>query len=169
MAARTRSRDKELFMEDVRLIFKNFKGKEGPFNREGDRSFCILLDEDLAKRMDKDGWNVKALRAREEGDPDQPYIQVSVKYEKVPPQIYMITGRGRRTLLDEDSCEVLDYADIETVDLILNPYEWNVNGKTGTKAYLKSMYITIREDALQRKYADIDLEEVPTRSGRTVE
>ena len=41
------------------------------------------------------------------------------------------------------------------MDLILNPYEWAVNGKTGVKAYLKSIFVTIQEDELERKYADV--------------
>jgi hypothetical protein len=47
----------------------------------------------------------------------------------------------------------LDWADIRTCDLIARAYEWTVNGKTGVKAYLQSMFITIEEDALERKYA----------------
>jgi len=58
-----------------------------------------------------------------------------------------------RTQLDEASVEVLDWADFKTVDLIARGYEWSVNGKSGVKAYLQSMFITIEEDALERKYA----------------
>ena len=41
------------------------------------------------------------------------------------------------------------------MDLTLNPYAWEVNGKTGVKAYLKSIFVTIVEDDLDRKYADV--------------
>ena len=148
-------RDGELVLEDVRIIFKNFAGKEGPYNRAGDRNFAVLLDEKLAKQMDKDGWNVKALRAREEGDPEQPYLSVAVNFKNRPPNIFMVTSRGR-TRLDEDTCEMLDYANILTTDLIISPYEWDVNGKRGIKAYLTSIYCTIEEDPLERKYAEMD-------------
>jgi hypothetical protein len=141
-------------MESARIVFRNFAGKEGMYNREGDRNFCVLLDADLAEQMDKDGWNVKALRAREAGEPDQPYLQVSVGFKGRPPRIVMITSRGR-TDLDEETCDLLDWADLRNVDLIVRPYEWTVNGKSGVKAYLKSIFVTIEEDYLELKYANV--------------
>lgn len=147
-------RDGALLMEEARIVFRNFAGKEGMYNREGDRNFCVLLDEDIATMMSKDGWNIKALKAREEGDPDQPYLQVSVSFKARPPRIVMITSRGR-TDLGEAECELLDWADIRTVDLSVRPYEWTVNGKSGIKAYLKSIFVTIEEDELDLKYAEV--------------
>jgi hypothetical protein len=156
-----------VIVENARIIFRNFTGNETEFNRKGNRNFCLVLDDlNLAKQMDADGWNIKALRAREEGDPDQPYIQINVAYKGRPPRIVMITSRGR-TELSEDECEILDWADIKSVDLIFNPYNWSVRGDTGVSAYLKSMYVTIEEDALELKYAD--LEHIPSRSGRVSE
>ena len=78
----------------------------------------------------------------------------------------MITSRGG-TPLNEEDVEILDWADISNVDLIVRPYEWAVSGKTGVKAYLKSIFVTINEDELELKYADLD--QLPTRSGRVDE
>ena len=164
--------DKNVIMEDVRLIFRNFTGAEGMYNAEGDRNFSVLLDEDVAQAMNADGWAVKWLKGREEGDADQAYLQVSVKYRARggaavrPPKIYMVTSRGR-TPLGENEIEILDWADIRTVDMIVRPFEWDVNGKTGIKAYLQSMYVTIVEDPLELKYNSLD--DVPSRSGRVDE
>jgi hypothetical protein len=141
-----------VLMEDVRITFRNFAGREGPYNREGERNFCIILDHELATAMENDGWNVKYLKARDEDEEDQPYIQVSVNFKgPLPPRVVMITSRGRTTL-DEADVEMLDWADIRMVDAIIRPYEWLVNGKTGIKAYLKSIYVTIEEDELELKY-----------------
>lgn len=139
---------------DARIMFRNFAGKEGMYNREGDRNFCVMLEEALAKDLDADGWNVKALKSREEGDPDRPYLQVSVNFKGRPPRVVMITSRGRVDL-GENEVEVLDWADIRQVDLIVRPYEWSVNDKSGIKAYLKSIFVTIEEDELELKYADV--------------
>ena len=149
---------KTFMVEDARLVFRNFSGKEGQYNREGDRNFSVILNDEVAKMMLKDGWNVKYLASRDEGDPDTPYIQVAVSYKNRPPHVVMITSTAR-TNLSEESVSVLDWADIQTCDLIARAYEWDVNGKTGIKAYLQSMFITIEEDALERKYAIQEMEQ----------
>jgi len=151
------AQDNTVLMEGVRIIFRNFAGKEGQYNREGDRNFAVLLDEKVAKAMDEDGWNVKMLRPRteEEGEEPQAYLPISVNFKGRPPRIVMITSRGR-THLDEDTVESLDWADIINVDLIVRPYEWVVNDKSGIKAYLQALYVTIEEDPLEIKYGELE-------------
>jgi hypothetical protein len=152
-------KDNTVLMEGVRIIFRNFAGKEGQYNREGDRNFAVLLDEATAAAMAEDNWNVKMLRPRgdEEGEVPQAYLPVSLKYDwgGPPPRIVLITSRGR-TNIDEDQVETLDWVDIINIDMIVRPYEWSVNGKTGIKAYLQSMYVTIEEDPLELKYAVVN-------------
>lgn len=154
--------DNTVMMEGVQIIFRNFAGKEGQYNREGDRNFAVLLDPEhpVTKALIEDGWNVKYLRPREddEDQEERPYLQVSVNFKGRPPRVVMITSRGR-TNLDEGSVETLDWVDILNVDLIVRPYEWSVNGKTGIKAYLQSIYVTIEEDPLERKYADLEAQD----------
>lgn len=150
--------DNTVLMEGVRIIFRNFEGKEGKYNKAGSRNFAVLLDDQIAEVMAGDDWNVKWLEPREDDEEEtrQAYLPVEVAYDRGrPPRVVMITSRGR-TNLGEDEVEMLDWADITNVDMIVRPYRWEVNGKTGTKAYLQSMYVTIEEDALERKYADMD-------------
>lgn len=149
--------DNTVLMEGVRIIFRNFAGKEGQYNREGDRNFAVLLDEKVAAAMGEDGWNVKWLKPRseEEDDGPQAYLPISVNFKGRPPRIVLITSRGR-TNLDEGQVETLDWVDIINVDLIVRPYEWTVNGKSGVKAYLQSIYVTIDEDPLELKYSELD-------------
>jgi hypothetical protein len=150
--------DNTVLMEGVRIIFRNFSGKEGQYNREGDRNFAVLIDDDkVADAMAEDGWNVKQLRPREDEEDETPqaYLPVSVNFKGRPPRIVLITSRGR-TNLDEHSVEMLDWADIINVDMIVRPYEWTVNDKSGIKAYLQSIYVTIEEDALEMKYNAMD-------------
>ena len=142
-----------LTIENARIIFRNFKGREERFNREGNRNFCVIIDDPVtAQNLLNDGWNVKELRPRDDGDEPKYYIQVTVSYKQRPPKVVMLT-KNRKTQLDEETIEILDYADIKNVDLTINPYPWEVSGKAGVKAYLKTMYITIEEDAIEEKYA----------------
>lgn len=147
-----------VLMEGVRIIFRNFAGKEGQYNREGDRNFGVILPPDVAEAMLADGWNVKYLKPREddEEETETPWLSVSVNFDKgKPPKVMLVTDRGR-TALDADTIDTLDWADITNVDLIVRPYTWEVSGRTGIKAYLQSMYVTIEEDELEKKYAEMN-------------
>lgn len=145
-------------IENAHIMFRNFRGEASKFNAAGKRNFCVRLDQDMADRMIDEGWNVKFLRPREEGDEPTPYIQVAVSFDNIEPNIFTITGRHKNRL-NSDTIDILDYAEIENIDLIIRPYNWEVNGKVGVKAYVKNMYVTLVEDEFADKYADISDED----------
>lgn len=145
---------KPIVFDEARIVFRNFTGLGGLYNREGDRNFCLMLTQEEAASMVEEGWNVKYLKPREEDDLPQPYLQVKVQFGKYPPRIVLITSRGR-TDLDEGKVSLLDWAEIKRVDLTIRPYEWLVSGKTGVKAYLKNLYVTVEEDKLEMRYMDV--------------
>jgi hypothetical protein len=144
----------QVVIEDARIVFRNFAGKEGQFNREGDRNFCVIIPEDIAEMMKDDGWNVKQLKSREEGVPGDYYVQVSVGFKGRPPNLFLISSKGR-VQIGQYECDLLDWVDILKADLIIRPYNWSVNGNTGVKAYLKTLAVTMNEDYLELKYADV--------------
>jgi hypothetical protein len=148
------SRLQPVVLEDRRILFRNFAGEEGRYNAKGKRNFNVALESGEAAAMEADGWNIKYLQPREDGDQPQAILLVTVHFGKNPPRVILITSKGK-TPLDESMIGILDWAEIENVDMIVRPYEWEVNEKTGVKAYLKSIYVTIREDELEKKYIDV--------------
>ncbi len=138
-------------IENARLMFRNFSGNATKFNQSGARNFCVVLDPDHAEELIDIGWNVKMLPPRSEDDEPLYYISVAVNYAHVPPHVNLVTNRSM-TELSENTIGSLDSADIENVDLVIRPYKWEVNGKTGIKAYLKTMYVKLASDRFAAKY-----------------
>lgn len=139
-------------LEGARIIFRDFSGEKNRYNN--DRSFAVVLDEDLAARLAADGWPVRYLEPRNEDEARTPILSVKVYFGKVPPQVVMISG-GVKKELDESNINILDWAYFENVDLKIRPFNYEFNGRTGVKAYLKSLWVTVGEDSFEAKYKDI--------------
>lgn len=147
--------NKNLAIEGARIIFRNFRGEASKYNKEGDRNFCVLIDPENAMALADEGWNIKFLQPRDDEEEKQPYLPVTVNFRNIPPKMLLITSGGK-TQLDEDTVGSLDWAELENVDLIIRPYNWEFNGNSGVKAYLKAGYFTIVEDEFEKKYYDVD-------------
>lgn len=143
-----------IVIENARIGFRNFSGEEGKFNAKGKRNFCVFLETELGTALEEDGWNVKWLQPKDEAEDMKPYLQIAVSFDNIPPKIVLISGKGKTVMTDE-TVSILDWAEIANVDLIVRPYNWEVNGKGGVKGYIKAMYITIVEDEFESKYYDV--------------
>lgn len=144
--------------EDVKLRYRNFSGKGSDFNPEGRKNFCMEVDPEIAEQMREDGWNIKS-KDFDNGDGTFTTIyylkiMLSYKFEDSSPQIFRISG-DNMVQLTEKTVSSLDWEEIERVDLQITPYNWTRNNgaMTGVTPYLKSMYVTVKEDTLAKKYA----------------
>lgn len=150
-----------LELGNVRIGFRNFEGREGQYNRAGERSFVVFLDDrnpqnPTAEELAAAGWNVKFPKDNpgrvDQDEPSRdPYLQVAVTFNQFPPKVILKSGENL-SRLGVDEVAMLDWAELENVDLVLRPYEWSVNRNSGIKAYLKSGYFTIVTDAFAAKY-----------------
>lgn len=141
-------------IKDAQLFKTNFSGKEiPPYNPEGRRNFCVFIDDiAIAEDMERDGWNIRWLEPKQEGDSRRAFLSVAVSFTNRPPKILMYTSRGE-TQIKEDTVDMLDWAEKTKVDITINPRYWvdQKDGRERIKAYLRTMLVWIYEDDLEKE------------------
>lgn len=148
-------------IDRARITYRNFSGRKTQYNDEGDRNFCLVIDnEEVANRFIEEGFNVKIKEPRTEGESPFMYLKVNVKFHpktsdlaRINPTAVLVTGRNKNAL-DEESICCLDSIDIANVDLDISGSNWNVHGRTGRSAYLRKIYVTQEIDRFDRRYAE---------------
>lgn len=144
-----------IILDDCKIFWKNLSGAPDKFNKTGgQRTFCVIIPNDIAPELEAEGWAIKYLRPRDEEEEPQAYLKVKASYgPKSQPNIYICTKK-KKELLNQDTVGSVDYAEINRVDLIIRPYEYkDINGHSGVSAYVKNMYITINEDPFADRYS----------------
>lgn len=146
----------KIIIENARLIYKNFSGKASDYNAEGDRNFCVVLNQEEADKYSALGYNVKTRLPREGYEDDGPLhfikVKVSMKFgDDRDATVYRISGHSK-TKLNARTVGSLDWDDIENVDLRIRPWNWEKGNRSGVSAFLDTMYVTVREDPLDAKY-----------------
>ena len=154
-----------LQIDDARIIWTNFEGREKQYDREGDRNFTLVFDdEELVDELIEKGWNI---RKRPSDDPDEPpfmTMKVKLSYKERPdgsvmgPTAYLWTN-GVRNTLDQDSIACLDQIDRGEVNLDIRPHDWDYRGKTGRTARLNVIEVFQNVDRFQERYARMSAEE----------
>jgi hypothetical protein len=139
---------------DAAIIFKNFTGEKRQYNAEGDRNFSVMMGEPDALDLQRQGWNVKPMKRREEDDQQLYHLKVSVSFANRPPRCWLVSSGGR-TMLGDGLVGMLDQLESIKVDLVVVAYDWEMNGNSGRKAYLQSLFFHMYEDELELEYADM--------------
>ena len=155
----------DITVREAEVRYLNFEGRATMYKEAGNRSFQLILPEDVADDMAKQGWNVKMTNPRRDATDEEresfeprPYIEVAVsyKYDEMAPKVVLVTD-SVQTLLNADTAFLVDQADIIRFDCVINASRWEVGSKSGIKAYLKKAYITIQEDDLDSEYSHIPI------------
>lgn len=147
----------QINIPNAQLGFKNFEGRAGEFNDEGTRNFVVFLEDELADELEAEGWNVKHPKPREsdkdEEDQRRRYLPVGLAFDNYPAKVVQVIDEEPR-VMHEDEVGMLDWAEIDNVDLVIRPYSWGPNafGQSGVKAYTKAIYITLVYDEFASKY-----------------
>jgi hypothetical protein len=158
-----------LTIRDARFQYQtNFEGRATDYKDAGERMFNVQIcgpdvcpDIGLADILTQDGWNIKWTKPHKEATQEEkeahipmPFLPVKVGYAFRPPAITLIGGTsGKETELGEETVGMLDHIEVQKVDMIIRAVWYDVNGSTGWKAYLQTMFITMVEDELQLEYA----------------
>lgn len=153
-----------LQIDDARIIWPNFSGRGGQYNREGDRDFHLVIpDQDTADKLLADtnkfgdSWNVKIKPPRDEDSDPLIHMKVKVKFNNCGPNIQLVCG-GKQRPLTEETVGMLDDIIIDSVDLDIRPYDGEMrSGSTFRTAYLNGMRVYMREDRFSTPIDDMDI------------
>lgn len=148
-------------IDDARIIWRNFRGEGGRYNKEGERNFCLVIpDQEAADALSAEGFNVKIKPPREEGDAPFMYLKIKVNFNDRGPNIYVQSGNSR-IRLNEDTVRRLDRIDLMSVDMDIQRgrEQWEINGQTGYAAYLRSMLAYQEVDRFAERYASEEFPE----------
>jgi hypothetical protein len=141
-----------LQIEDARIIYRNFAGIGSKYNREGDRNFAVIIpNQEIADELIADGWAVKIKPPRDEDESPFMYLPVKVKFNNRGPAAYVKSGNSVQRL-NKDTIGMLDEIDIQSVDMDIRGYDWEVNDKTGRSAYLQAINVIQNIDRFGAQY-----------------
>ena len=141
-----------LQIEDARIIYRNFAGIGSKYNREGDRNFAVIIpNQEIADELIADGWAVKIKPPRDEDESPFMYLPVKVKFNNRGPAAYVKSGNSVQRL-NKDTIGMLDEIDIQSVDMDLRGYDWEVNDKKGRSAYLQAINVIQNIDRFGAQY-----------------
>lgn len=144
---------------------RNFAGNPDRFNPNGGARYFnfVIDDEQLAKNLIDDGWNVKSYQRDEESEIE---YTLKVKIGRFVDYIKRVDNINRHIVdlidpkdpEDQDAIACLDYERIESANLRIVGRAWD----DGITAYLKAGVFKIRVDDLLEEFAEDECpEELP--------
>lgn len=122
------------------IVFRNFRGRPTPVTKGGDRSFCLIIPNRLVRdQLAARGCNIKKLK-----DKDIEFVNVAVRITPYKDEAENI----------DSIWTALDIDEINTASLEFTFYEYNINGRKGTRIYLKNASFCVK-DLFEKTIIDI--------------
>lgn len=152
---------------DFEILFCNLEGRADLYNDKGDRNFRVKFnDDDFAKTIAEDGWNVKIYTPKTDKYDPYYYLDVTSKFRVDSPrvlrdpEIHMINSKND-IVLNESNMGDLDAKfrakEVVACDLILHPSPWRnpkFGAGEGITAYLKQMWAVVNDSPFADRYAN---------------
>ena len=103
----------------------------------------------LLQTLEKHGF------VQRRGDPPEFTLKIKISYKYEEPAIYFLKGNRRFRATEEDLVDI-KRSTCERIDVICSPSRWVQPDRTGVTAYVKEMYVKIRESRFAEMYSDYD-------------
>lgn len=130
-------------VRDCRLIFRpHFGGHADIYNTEGDRNFRILVSEEQAEILSREGFNIKWTKETED-HPSEPTLKVKISYRFSKPLIKVHNGK-KFIEYDESMLDILDGARINNCHVTVS-----LSRTGGTYLVTGIFYLDVDELAME--------------------
>ena len=149
-------RPKNLIMKHAQLMggpYRNFSGAPDAKTPAGKRTICVVLDEETAKALKEEGWNVKSTKPSDGYEPTL-YLKVNVSYMFSEPDIEVFDNDAYENgvFFNERMVGKLDKRRIKYVDVNISPsskkYEHPDGSPATYAAYLETMNVVVENDPI---------------------
>lgn len=129
-------------INNAKILWKNFTGVSGFYDKEGGRNFCLVLPDDASVNFfEQNGYSVAIKSSGVEVREFIRYLKVKLKFNNGEPTI-ILESNNKTIRVDENLVSVLDFIKIKSIDMSIKPYHWELpNGEHGQIAYLNSMTV----------------------------
>lgn len=140
------------------IAYSNFSGRPTTYKPEGGvRTVTFVIPSDAAPELQEAGWKIRRQEFPNDPDREPRYLLEATLTFRTrngqlrDPKIFIVRPDSL-VHVTEETVDTLDRAEIVNADAVLGPYYWENGNKRGIKAYVNSLYITVKENPIDEKY-----------------
>lgn len=146
----------DINIEKGQIAYSNFSGSPTQYNPDGgSRTVTFVIPEEMVDDLLNEGWKIREQKF-DDGTSrhllDATFLFRTRNGQLRDPKIFIVRDNNTLIHVTEETVDALDRADITSVDAVLAASYWEYAGRSGIKAYINSMYITIKENPIDAKY-----------------